>query len=84
MDNKKPSKQNQSSNNLSKKKPYNSYLKYSAIGFQMIGIIIIGVLIGTKLDSYFELEKPLMTALFSLLFVIAAIYLSLRDFIGGK
>ena len=55
------------------------YAKYSGLAFQMGLIILVGTLIGQRLDHYFALEKPLLTVLFALLSIAAALYLSLKD-----
>ena len=66
----------------SKKKPSKppKFIQYSSMAFQMIATILLGVGIGYFLDSYFGTEK-IFTAIFTLLFVIASMYLSLKDFI---
>lgn len=63
------------------KKQLNNYAKYSAIAFQMIAVILIGVFGGKKLDEYLNFETPVFTIIFSLLSVFASIYLVLKDFI---
>lgn len=67
----------------SKKKPYNAYLKYSGIGFQMLAIILMGVGIGYFLDSRCTVveDLPLFTTIFSLLFVGIAIWVVVRELI---
>ncbi|MDA9952351.1 MAG: AtpZ/AtpI family protein [Chitinophagales bacterium] len=69
-------------NQASKNKPssQNKYLKYSGMAFQMIATILLGLGIGYFLDDYLGTEK-IFTAIFTLLFVIASIYLTLKDFI---
>lgn len=68
--------------NYKKKLSDNSraYLKYSGIGFQMIATILLGVLIGMFLDNKFETDN-IFTAIFSLIFVVIALYVVLKDFI---
>lgn len=65
-----------SRNKLSK----DNYIKYSAIASQMLILIVAGVLLGQFLDKKFETDK-LFTAICSLFFVLASIYLALKDFI---
>lgn len=62
----------------------NSYVKYSGIAFQMIAIILIGVFGGVKIDKWLETEKPVFTALLSVLAVILAIYYSIKDLLRNK
>jgi F0F1-type ATP synthase assembly protein I len=50
------------------------------MAFQMIATILLGLGIGFLLDSYLGTEK-MFTAIFTLLFVIASMYLTLKDFI---
>lgn len=47
----------------------------------MVAVIALGVYAGIKLDDYFQVDKPIFTALVSLASVILAIYLAMRDFI---
>ncbi len=62
----------------------NGYAKYSGMVFQMLGIIVLGVFGGKKLDSYFEYNFPVFTVVLSLLSVFAALYVVLKDFIKPK
>lgn len=55
--------------------------KYSGLAIQMGIIIVLGVLLGQKLDTWLEMEKPIFSLICSLLSVFAAIYYSLKDFI---
>lgn len=56
--------------------------KYSALGFQMIAIIVIGVVGGMKLDKWITgIGFPLFTMLLSVSGVIIAIYYAIKDFI---
>ena len=66
----------------SKNKPFKdkAYLKYSSMGFQMLATIVIGVGLGLFLDNKFNTGK-LFTAICSLFFVLASLYLVLKDFI---
>jgi F0F1-type ATP synthase assembly protein I len=87
----KPQKENQSptqgKNNL-KKKPVRqngrvqAYAKYSGMAVQLGGTIAIGAFIGRKLDQYFALEKPLLTAFFALAATVGGIYLLINGLIN--
>ena len=61
----------------------NVYLKYSGMAFQMGIIILLGALLGRKLDAYFQSPKPWFTLVFSLVAVAAALYISLKDFLSS-
>jgi len=57
------------------------FAKYSGIAFQMIGIILITVWGGVKLDKLTGWNTPVFTIVLSLLGVFGAIYTVIRDFI---
>jgi ATP synthase protein I len=59
----------------------NTYAKYTALGFQMIAIILVSVWGGIKLDSLLAFQTPVCTIVLSLLGVFAAIYTAVKDFI---
>ncbi|MEM6723590.1 MAG: AtpZ/AtpI family protein [Bacteroidota bacterium] len=64
----------------STRKPSNQrFLKYAGLAFQMGFTIFLGAFAGRKLDNYFELKTPYLTALFALLGVILAIYTLYKD-----
>ncbi|MFC2103798.1 AtpZ/AtpI family protein [Bacteroidota bacterium] len=72
---------NQNSNQKNKKAP-SDFAKYSAIGFQMIAIMVIGVLGGMKLDKWITgIEFPVFTVVLTLSSVIFATYYAIKDFI---
>ena len=73
---------------LKKKNPKNlqnkglrDFSRYSGIAFQMIGIILITVWGGVKLDKLTGWHTPVFTIVLSLLGVFAAIYTAVKDFI---
>jgi F0F1-type ATP synthase assembly protein I len=76
---------------LKKKNPKNQgnkgirdFAKYSAIAFQMVGVILVTTLGGIKLDKITGLQTPVFTIILSLLGVFAAIYIAVKDFIKFK
>ena len=82
-------KKDQASNPKPEKKASNSkddsgrsdYARYIGMGVQMLLIILIFTWAGKKLDARAGSEKPIFTAILSLLGVIAGIYIALKDFI---
>ena len=62
-----------------KKKSWDSYARYSSIGFQMLAIILLGVFGGLKLDQWLHLKVHVFTIIFSILFVILSIYYAVKD-----
>lgn len=70
---------------IKKKNPRNKglrdFAKYSGLAFQMIGIILISVWGGRKLDTLTGINTPIFTIVLSLLGVFAAIYTAVKDFI---
>lgn len=49
------------------------------MAFQMIGVILVGVWIGSLLDEHYTTEKPYFTVAFSLLAVTSSCILMIRD-----
>ncbi len=56
-----------------------NYVRYSAVGFQMMGIILVGVFGGYYLDRYLGWKFPLFTLLLSLLSIAAAMYFLFKE-----
>ena len=54
------------------------------MGFQMIAIILLFYWAGSKLDDRAGSEKPIYTAILTVLGVFAGLYLMLKDFIIRK
>ena len=73
-----PKKKNQKP---SQNKGINQYAKYTGMAFQMLGIILVTVWGGTKLDKLTGWQTPVFTIVLSLLGVFAAIYTAIKDFI---
>lgn len=61
------------------KKPLNNALKYSGIGFQIIGTCLLGFYIGYKCDEWLGNNKPYLTTLFAIIFLIVGFYLAFKD-----
>ena len=54
------------------------YARYSGLAFQMLFIILAGVLGGLKLDEWLNL-KPLFTIVLTIISVVMAIYFAIKD-----
>mgnify|MGYP000010950860 CR=1 FL=1 len=61
-----------------KKGPLQQYAFYSALGFQMLAIILAGALLGDWLDDTYHIEKRLFTIALSLLSIFLALFITLR------
>lgn len=61
------------------KKQLNTYLKYSGLGFQMIGAIILTGWIGSIIDEKTGTDNRIWTLVFMLLGVAASIFLLIRS-----
>ncbi|TKC00229.1 AtpZ/AtpI family protein [Pedobacter cryophilus] len=62
-----------------KEKPaLNSYIKYSGLGFQMIGVIGAFTFAGYKLDESQQTKTPIYTGILSLIGVLASLYIVLK------
>ncbi len=55
------------------------YSKYSSIAVQMLIIILIGVFGGIKIDQWIGWEFPVFTVILSILAVLFAIYIVIKD-----
>lgn len=55
------------------------FIKYTNIAIRMIIIILAGVFAGVKLDEYLEMDSSIFTMIFSLLAVITAMYVIIRE-----
>jgi F0F1-type ATP synthase assembly protein I len=62
-----------------KQKPFNAYLKYGNLGFQMLAAIAFPMYLGMKLDQYLENKTPYAAGLMALLGVFAGIYLVIKQ-----
>jgi ATP synthase protein I len=56
----------------------NNFLKYSGLGFQMIGTIGLAAWAGIKLDEHFHIESHMFTVGLMLLGVIGSMYLVIK------
>ncbi|HOS15824.1 MAG TPA: AtpZ/AtpI family protein [Bacteroidales bacterium] len=57
-----------------------NYLKYTAVVFQMLAVIVLFTLGGVKLDELTALSFPLFTLVLSFTGVCLGIYLGIKDF----
>ena len=65
--------------------PLREYAQYSALGFQMMVIILLGLYGGMKLDEWVSgINFPLFTLLGVILGVVLGIYYAIKDFIKFK
>lgn len=62
-------------------KPLNKWLQFANIPFQMGLIIFVGVIIGNKLDYYFE-KANMFTIIVSLISVFVALYVVIKSVIN--
>jgi F0F1-type ATP synthase assembly protein I len=61
-----------------KKDSYNKAVKFSAVAFEMAATVLVCVFIGQYLDNEFNFERPVLTAIFSCLGVLGAIFNLIR------
>jgi F0F1-type ATP synthase assembly protein I len=55
------------------------FIKYSNIAIRMIIIILAGVFAGLKLDEYLEMKTSIFTLIFSIVAVVMAMYVIIRE-----
>lgn len=60
------------------RKNLNDYARYSGMAFQMLAIILLGVLAGFKSDQWLH-TKPVLTVIFSIASVALSIYFVTKD-----
>ncbi|HMM11942.1 MAG TPA: AtpZ/AtpI family protein [Bacteroidales bacterium] len=61
-----------------------TYARYSAMAFQMLFIILVGVVSGYWIDTQTGWKFPVFTVLLSLSSVGLAIYYATKDLLGKK
>ena len=69
---------------MPQQKPPNLLVKYGNMALQMGLIIGLSTWGGQKLDLYYKNQTPVFTIVLSLLGIIIALYLVLKDFIQPK
>lgn len=60
--------------------PLRFYAKYSALGFQMLAIILVGAFGGRALDNWLNLGFPVFALVFTILAVVMSIIYGIREF----
>ena len=55
------------------------YARYSGLAFQMIAAILLGLWIGMKIDEYMGNKTPVFTAISTVLFIFASLYLVIKS-----
>ena len=66
----------------SRKKQLNDYVRFSAIGLQMAGLIFLLTWAGNLIDERLSNKVPVFTLVFSLASVTASIWFLIREFSG--
>lgn len=56
------------------RKKVHVYLKYSGLGFQLAGLVILGLFVGKWIDSSLNLDKPIFAMLLILIFFSGFMY----------
>lgn len=51
-----------------------SYVRYSGMAYQLFGLLALSIFLGLKADAYFSNEKKLITAVLSLVVLVAYFY----------
>ncbi|MEZ4825988.1 MAG: AtpZ/AtpI family protein [Bacteroidia bacterium] len=60
--------------------PYKEYLKYTGLGFEILACILLFAGAGYGLDVWIGTEKPWFLLLLSVIGIVAAIFLAIRNF----
>lgn len=72
-------KERKSTDEKAKGNQLSRYAYYSGLGFQMIAIIGVFTFIGYKIDEWQGNEKPIFTAILSLIGVCSSLYTVIRS-----
>ncbi len=67
-----------------KKNSLNTVMRYSGIGFQIGGSVLLGFAIGYGLDKWLHTSQPYFMLAFSLIFLGGGMYLAFRDLLKKK
>jgi len=70
--------------NDNKKRNLNDFVRYSNLGFQMLVTILLGVFFGYELDKWLECKIKIFTIIFTIAFVIIAVYQAIKDLLNNK
>jgi ATP synthase protein I len=65
-------------------KKFDTFIRYSTMGFQMAVIIGVGVFGGIESDAWLKLRFPLFTVLLSIASVGIAMYIFIKDVTNPK
>ena len=63
------------------RKQLNNYARYSGLAIEMGVIIAAGAIGGLKLDQKFDLSFPFFTLILTILALVMAIYIAVKDFL---
>ena len=74
----------QKSNQKKSQSQSNNYVRYSSLAFQMLGIILVGVFGGMKLDQLINWEFPVFTVVLSISSVFGAIFFAVKDLLKPR
>lgn len=67
-------------NNFQKnKRKFDSFIRYSSLAFEMMGMIALGTFLGFKIDQWMENEFKGFTLGLMILSVIGAVFYSIRN-----
>lgn len=77
-------KEDQNKHNLPDNKGMSKFMYFSGMGFQMIAIIGVFAYIGHKIDESRGNERPIFTAIFSLLGVGISLYSVIKSIVKNK
>ena len=65
-------------------KQLNKAVRYSSLAFQMLGIILIGVFGGMKLDQLINWDFPVFTVVLSISSVFGSIFFAVKDLLKPR
>ncbi len=57
----------------------NKYLKFTDLGFRMLGFIVFGMVVGTWVDKKLNTSKPYATLFLELLCIVGSLYMVIKE-----
>ena len=61
------------------KKRFDSFIRYSNLAFEMMGIIVLGTFLGFKIDDWLENDFRIFTLLLIVLSVVGSVFYAIRN-----
>lgn len=61
------------------KRKFDSFIRYSSLAFEMMGMIVLGTFLGFKIDGWLDNDFKIFTLIMMVLSVTGSVYYSVRN-----